>query len=118
MRTLEDVIKEYDEVSKDNTMCSKPEHPNIYVFRNQDKRNRLQEEYDSLLPENQRMAILLHDKLCHSNHTDQCGWYYEIDGIKHDWTGYAHKTYLEKANKLIESGMTIDVMKTVFTCLK
>lgn len=117
LRTLEDVIQEYEEARKDNTMCSDPNYHNIYRFKNQPVRDKLQREYEELLPENQRMAILLHKALCHSNHTDRCGWYYEINGIEHDWTRWTHKEYLEKANKLIQSGITIDVMKTVFECL-
>ena len=117
MRTVEEIVKEYEEVCKDHTMCSDPKYPNIYRFENQPVRDSLQREYEGLLPENQRMAILLHKKLCHSNHTDQCAWYYEINGIQHDWTRWTHEQYLEKANKLIQSGINIDVMKTVFECI-
>lgn len=117
-RTLDDVIKEYEEVSKENTMCSEPNHPNVYRYRNQDRRDELQKEYNSLLPENKRMAILLHKNLCLCNHTDMCGWYYEIDGVIHDWEGYTHKEYLEKANKLIQNGITLDTMETIFKCIR
>lgn len=118
VRTLEDVIKEYNEVSKDSTMYSDPNNPDICRFKNHDKRNRLQKEYNLLLPENQKMAIFLHDMLCHKDHTDQCGWYYEIDGIVHNWTRYNHKIYLEKADKLIQCGININIIRTIFECIK
>lgn len=67
-----------------------------------------------LLEEEQRMilisegdpkelAILLHKLKCHSNHTDQCGWHYEVGkGDKHDWNCHAHAEYLKKANKFLQ----------------
>lgn len=117
MRTLEDVLKEYEEICKDNIMCSDPNYPKVYRFRNQDRRVKLEEEYNQLLPENQRMAILLHDNLCHCDHIDRCSWYYERDGIVHDWTRWSHKKYLKKADKLISEGISIGIMKTIFKCI-
>ena len=98
-------------------MCNEPGHKNVYMFKNQPERDELQREYEELLPENQRMAILLHKNLCHCNHTDQCGWFYELNGIEHDWTKWAHKDYLKKADRLISKGIDIDVMKIVFECI-
>lgn len=47
-----------------------------------------------------RVAEMLHDKTCHLDHNDMCGWYYE------DWdnwkTTYAKKHYMEKAFKIID----------------
>lgn len=117
MRTIDEIIKEYSKLCEDTTMCSMPGYENVYMFRNQPKRDELQREYEDLLPENQRMAILLHEKLCKYDHTDQCSWYYEIDGIEHDWNRYQHKEYLEKADKLISKGINIDIMKIVFECI-
>ncbi len=45
----------------------------------------------------QNLAEELHTMLCHWNHTDGCGWYYEIRKEVTDWTGYAHKDYFAKA---------------------
>ena len=46
------------------------------------------------------VAELLHEKLCHVNHTDMCSWYY---GEWDDETlNYAKEFYYEKAKKLIE----------------
>ena len=50
-----------------------------------------------LMNDNERLAEILHSKLCRSNHTDGCGWYYE------SWenVGYARKQYLDKANGIL-----------------
>ena len=115
MRKIEEIIREYNRVCEDNTMCDDPSKP--YIFKNQPRRDKLKREYEALLPENQRMAILLHDNLCHSNHMDQCGWCHEKNGIEHDWTRWTHKKYLEKADRLISRGINIDIIKTVFECI-
>jgi hypothetical protein len=49
-----------------------------------------------------RLAMTLHETLCQWNHTDGCGWFYEMrDGID-DWAGDAHGRYLSKAHRLIK----------------
>lgn len=49
----------------------------------------------------QQLAIGLHSALCHSNHTDMCGWEYEIQGSDgHQWDRHAHSSYLKKAEAL------------------
>lgn len=119
MRTVEEIKKDYEKLCEDHTMCINPTSTfgRSYMYKNQPERDKLKREYKGLLSENQRMAILLHENLCHSNHTDQCWWGYEMDGIEHDWTGWTHKKYLEKADKLISKGINIDIMKTVFECI-
>ena len=58
-----------------------------------------------------RVATLLHKKICHSDHTEGCGWYY-----RKDWSDPQHAQYLAKAEFLltymdIES---IEVLTKVF----
>lgn len=53
-----------------------------------------------------RLAVLLHKKFCNHNHTDACGWEYEFIGKTHDWSGYAHNDYLNRAEKLLK--MNVD----------
>ena len=48
-----------------------------------------------------QLAKELHGMLCTWNHTDGCGWHYEVHNKIDDWTGYAHSEYLKKAQKLI-----------------
>ena len=45
--------------------------------------------------------MILHDKHCHWNHTDGCGWFYAVKDGKHDWSEYGHQDYLKKAKLLI-----------------
>jgi hypothetical protein len=57
------------------------------------------------LPEDHKLAITLHNMLCHANHIDGCGWAYEYlesprgwtGKAAVDWNGYAHSRYLTKA---------------------
>lgn len=52
--------------------------------------------------EAQEIAIVLHGMQCNWNHTDGCGWFWEIKGGDvHEWTGYTHKEFLKKAQKFI-----------------
>ena len=53
---------------------------------------RLQEE----APEYQ-VARVLHSKFCVHNHTDGCGWFYEMKDKQDNWSGRAHNEYLTKA---------------------
>lgn len=62
---------------------------------------REQEAFRALTP-TQQLAISLHDAQCRYNHTDQCGWFYEIHKGVHDWSGYAHADYLKKARKVVD----------------
>ena len=64
-----------------------------------------EEERMSLISEGdpKELAILLHKLKCNSNHTDQCGWHYEIGkNGQRDWNGYAHAEYLKKANAFLQ----------------
>lgn len=67
-------------------------------------------------PKNQKLARHLHDKLCNFNHTDGCGWYYEIRNGIDDWSGHAHSAYLTKANLLLTAAKTpgpVDVHRII-----
>ena len=52
------------------------------------------------IPLNQRLAEVIHSKLCHWNHTDGCSWEYEK--WENYQSGHAKKQYLNKANDLIQ----------------
>lgn len=66
------------------------------------------------MPEDQRLAIELHEFLCHWNHTDGCSWGYEKE-----WTGYAHAQYLEKAqDALKKTGMDFDTISAVIAAIR
>ena len=58
------------------------------------------------LPLNQRVAIVLHTNLCHTDHTEGCGWYYEVKDGVHDFSGRgngSHQHWLSRADKTLKS---------------
>lgn len=58
----------------------------------------------------QILAIDLHSTLCHSDHTEACGWEYEIKGrTEHQWDRYTHERYLTKAEALLARFPGLDV---------
>ena len=50
------------------------------------------------LPNNIKLATALHEIMCHYNHTDGCGWYYENWNVM----GYIRMEYLKKANTILK----------------
>jgi hypothetical protein len=54
------------------------------------------------LTEDKRLAIAIHDKQCHWNHTDGCSWFYAKDDVAETWTSeHSHIQYLEKAHNVL-----------------
>lgn len=100
MRTIEDIKREYEKTKENDEMVQKSER--VYGYKNEEKRTKLREEYIKLLPKNQRLAIFLHSKLCHSNHADMCSFYYGVRDLQDDWNEFAHKEYLKKSNRALE----------------
>lgn len=90
MRTVEKIRADYEKAVDHN------------------QREKLKEEYNSTLPVDKQLAILLHSKLCKSNHTDACGFYYEENGLDADWSRFTHNRYHMKA-----IGMLTEVKKVV-----
>lgn len=61
-----------------------------------------------------QLAVALHDTQCRWNHTDGCGWYYEMHtnklGVKvHHWDGQTHDRYLKRAHKLADCCKGLDI---------
>lgn len=50
-----------------------------------------------LTPQQKAIATELHEIMCHSNHTDACGWYYDNG----NWSEYSRTRYIELAQKLL-----------------
>lgn len=79
---------------------------------------RQKDEFLAMSPAAQ-LAISLHDATCSWNHTDGCGWFYEIDKGIHNWTGYSHSSFLRKAETMmkllpgVDSETIIAVTKTI-----
>jgi len=55
------------------------------------------------------LAEALHDMLCHWNHTDGCGWFYEFKDGEANWDGWAHERYLKKARGVMKELPDMDV---------
>jgi len=62
-----------------------------------------------------QLAKELHGMLCNQNHTDGCGWWYEVKNKQDDWTGGTHTEYLKKAHKMIChcDGHGLDIASTL-----
>ena len=57
------------------------------------------------MPYNHRLADMIHKLICHSNHTDGCGWHYE------SWSniGTTRQRFLDKANEILQITTFTDV---------
>lgn len=63
-----------------------------------------------LTPE-QTLAIALHSVNCRSNHTDVCGWEYEIKNrTEHQWDNWTHAKYLKQAETVSTLFPELDLM--------
>lgn len=71
------------------------------------------EVLDNSAPEH-KLAIMLHDGLCRYNHTDGCAWHYQIKKGIHDWSGFEHQQYLNRARTLVRrcENIGVDIEKT------
>ena len=71
--------------------------------------DRLHQEQEASLisKEVKELAILLHKKICNSNHIDQCS--FEDD----NWDSYANKHYVEKAKKILKVASFSEAMKVI-----
>ena len=58
------------------------------------------------------LAELLHEKLCRSDHTDHCGWYYD------SWSGMGveRNNYLEKSRNILKI-VDIGLAEKIINCL-
>lgn len=65
-----------------------------------------------------QLAIELHKKFCNYNHTDGCGWLYEIrDGV-HDWTKPDHVRWHRMATTLLGRGYTRQLVLDIVNIIK
>lgn len=65
-----------------------------------------------------QLAKELHGMLCKWNHTDGCGWFYEMKGKQDDWSRPTHEEYLKKAQRLIhrceQEGCSVNTAISLF----
>lgn len=93
------------------------------------KREELQRELEELeieenrllsLSDDARLAEELHAMQCNWNHTDGCGWFYEIHKGLVDWTGHAHAKWLSKARSVMKElpELSVDEILRVASVIK
>lgn len=94
---LNNRIKEYENKLKeiDNAVYKLNDERRIL----EDKKRILEAEFYSQTSEEEKaIATFLHKKYCGYNHTDGCGWYYNVN----DWGEFAHEEFLKIARELKE----------------
>ena len=66
------------------------------------RRKMIEDQAQRELTDSQKLAIVMHDALCTHNHTDGCGWHYEIkDGVITTWgPNSTHGHWHEKARRM------------------
>lgn len=62
----------------------------------------------------EKLATYLHSMLCHSNHVDDCGWFYSKDN---EWTHYSKKRFYQMAVNLLKDD-DIDVIMRIVDKIK
>jgi len=54
-----------------------------------------------------KLTTLMHNTTCTRNHTDECGWNYEIkrdeDGESHNWSFPCHEAWLSTAMRALNT---------------
>lgn len=96
--TIEEIISMYEDTLEDHKSFDMVEvAPRMSKFKNEWVRRLLKEKYDSMLPENERLAVMIgRSKYLRDE------WGYERSGLGHNWSDYWHKKALGIANKILE----------------
>lgn len=84
-------------------VSSKIEEAEQEIAKREKEIQALREQLDTLKAEplDTQLARELHDMLCTWNHTDGCGWFYEMKNKQDDWGGNTHGEYLNRARRLM-----------------
>lgn len=93
------------------------------------EQERLRQELAELEAEEQRLLSLsddarlaeeLHAMQCNWNHTDGCGWFYEVHKSVVDWHGHSHARWLHKAREVMKvlPDMSVDEILRVASAIK
>ena len=118
MRSLEEIKRDYEATNVGDEVVADPKFTRVYRMKNQGLRDKLQAEYEETLPEEERLAIYLHKRMCHLNHTDGCYFYYEVtEGFIHDWKGNVHAEYLQKAQailRLVDYNTAVKLIDSIY----
>ena len=112
MEKIKQLVLDYEKTRENDEIIHISER--CYGYKNEEKRREIRNKYIKLLPNDKQLAIFLHSKLCHCDHTDQCGFFYEINGLEDNWNGYGHKEYLEKAKKVLKVCSDLQLLEKIF----
>lgn len=88
------------------------------IAKKEEELRNLQEEREefSKLGEDKRLASIMHDAMCHSDHTEHCSWGYETwEGTHGEFS--PHLQYLKRARavlKVIPYDKAIAVVRALF----
>lgn len=67
----------------------------------QERRYRISEKIEEILPENKKLALKIQRGLYKYNPHESVKWLEESKNIIHDWDGELHKKYLRKAERIL-----------------
>ena len=54
-----------------------------------------------IIPDDQRLAEVIHTATCNGNHIDYCGWHDERQNGLPDWNGWTHVRALTRAHAIL-----------------
>ena len=97
-------------------MSTTPELDAEISRKEEELRHLKREREDALsMPMDERLANVMHSTICHHSHEDRCGWFYEIDNGKHNWSGATHTCYLNRARRILAkiNEMGVDSRKAI-----
>lgn len=114
MRTQEEIKREYSELVTNKFI--RLSNGNL-IRVNEDKRTELKQEYEQTLSVDKRLAIYLHNSMCKLDHRCCCSFNHEINGLEHNWNGYAHAEYLLKAQQLLTISDDLEFIKRIITAI-
>lgn len=79
-----------------------PDHTaKIHELRQELERLEAEQKGFDSLPEDFRLAELLHEQMCHADHTEHCCWHYDSWDKMRDGEFTARRVYLRKAQAIL-----------------
>ena len=86
-QSIENLKERWDDLKKNNS--------------DQEAFDRINRLYFLQLSDKYKLAILLHEKMCHCNHQDQCAFYMHKDRFAYNWTCSTYDSWLRKAEEAL-----------------
>ena len=86
-QSIENLKERWDDLKKNNS--------------DQEAFDRISRLYFLQLGDKYKLAILLHEKMCHCNHQDQCAFYMHKDRFAYNWTCSTYDSWIRKAEEAL-----------------